>query len=1101
MAEEPAHKPALEADLDCSRSTIDRAIRRLESAGFVERTGEGYATTVTGRVAAENYRTYVAHQRAVDEATPVLSVLPPDCDLPPELLAGGSVDPADGDPHRAFERVGRALRDAERYRGVLPCLADSRHLRLLHARVVEDGLDADLAVAPDLADRLREEFPGLVAGLLDAPSCALRRAETPPYGLVVTDGDEGTAALLATYDEGTLAGTVENDAPAAIDRAREAVTAAVGGGSDVDPPDDRGDPGTTLIADRTARRRALTAAGVTRLDRTYFTERTPNDPETAWRLGFSLTDIYYGYAVDRADTDAGDPVADHSPDIDAAPAPTASALLADRLAGNPQVVIGPPGAGKTTLCRSVACRWVESGRGPVFYRDAAGAGGDLVEAIDAVTGGDRSGNALVVVEAATSAPEQFLELVGAARDDPSLTVLGEARERDWHETVDGMSEPRLREHARRDLATYRPPAVDERTCRRAVAAFERVTGREVPLSPSELHDRVENEGGVGEMHVLSYQIVAHAASAPWLDDPVGPSVLDEDVRAAYEALAPAARDDETLPMEVALLVATLTAAEEPVTPGILHAVAAARGADERTDRAHRRVEAVIEELDGRMLVVADDQRRYRTQHRQWATRFLERALDRAERETVALFERATNAVLSVADDEKRRRQTERWLGRESPAVRRFADGEAVDEFVETLFGLAFTRSSLAPLVGTTEHSGLDLSVCSPATRLEAISCRGKTWYDAGDPDRGEAELSTLCERAADVDVDAETRATYLAEGYRGLGEVVVDRGETEAAREHLERSLDAARDASPRHEVGAHNSLAWVAMTVDEYDRAESRLETALSVAEGIGPCGDHSDALYYRARLEQFRGDLAAAEEWLAETVEMDRAVGNEQNVSSSLKLRGDIAKERGDHERAARLYRRSVELKRDVRDRQGMAQTLFDFADLRLERGDHEAAETAFERSLEIARENDMTRHEGRVRGGLGRLAVERGDLGAAERQFRTQRQVHDDLNHRRGVAAADAGLGDVAVERGDYERARESYRESVATYRAIDDVRRRAEVTEKLADACRAAGDESAAAEWLATGREFAEAAGLDEWTTTFADRGDDLGAVEAGETPDE
>jgi uncharacterized protein HemY len=146
-------------------------------------------------------------------------------------------------------------------------------------------------------------------------------------------------------------------------------------------------------------------------------------------------------------------------------------------------------------------------------------------------------------------------------------------------------------------------------------------------------------------------------------------------------------------------------------------------------------------------------------------------------------------------------------------------------------------------------------------------------------------------------------------------------------------------------------------------------------------------------------------------------------------------------------------------------------------------------------------MARHEGRVRGGLGRLAVERGDLGAAERQFRTQRQVHDDLNHRRGVAAADAGLGDVAMERGDHERARESYRESVATYRAIDDVRRRAEVTEKLADACRAAGDESAAAEWLATGREFAEAAGLDEWTATFADRGDDLGPVEAGETPDE
>ena len=167
LAESPAHKPRLEDDLDCSRSTIDRAIRRLEAAELVERTSEGYVATPTGRVAVDRYCEYLSDQHGVDAARAVLSSLPADCAVPTDLVVGGETVEAAESSGRAFERLGRRLRDANRYAAALPEVGDSRHLRLLHSRVTDGELSTRLLLDDDLVDRLAAEFPGLVADLVD----------------------------------------------------------------------------------------------------------------------------------------------------------------------------------------------------------------------------------------------------------------------------------------------------------------------------------------------------------------------------------------------------------------------------------------------------------------------------------------------------------------------------------------------------------------------------------------------------------------------------------------------------------------------------------------------------------------------------------------------------------------------------------------------------------------------------------------------------------------------------------------------------------------------------------------------------------------------
>jgi tetratricopeptide (TPR) repeat protein len=100
------------------------------------------------------------------------------------------------------------------------------------------------------------------------------------------------------------------------------------------------------------------------------------------------------------------------------------------------------------------------------------------------------------------------------------------------------------------------------------------------------------------------------------------------------------------------------------------------------------------------------------------------------------------------------------------------------------------------------------------------------------------------------------------------------------------------------------------------YGRARDRLEEALVVAEDLGVCGARSETLYYFARLEQFQGNLEAAEEY----------------------------------------YRRSLTLSREVGDSQGIAHVLFNAGEVALQRGRTDEAGDAFERSLELAREQDQ-------------------------------------------------------------------------------------------------------------------------------------------------
>lgn len=163
----PRQKCELADDLEESRSTIDRALRELEDAGFVERADRGYRTTLTGELALEAYRRYSARLDGLLSARDALDPLPTDAALDGALFEEATVSlPTSCSPHAPVEALESLLADADHARvfatAVIPAYVD-----IYHEKIVEEGMTADIVCAEGVFDWIlsrREEELAAIAG-------------------------------------------------------------------------------------------------------------------------------------------------------------------------------------------------------------------------------------------------------------------------------------------------------------------------------------------------------------------------------------------------------------------------------------------------------------------------------------------------------------------------------------------------------------------------------------------------------------------------------------------------------------------------------------------------------------------------------------------------------------------------------------------------------------------------------------------------------------------------------------------------------------------------------------------------------------------------
>ncbi|HEV8639323.1 MAG TPA: tetratricopeptide repeat protein [Chloroflexota bacterium] len=166
--------------------------------------------------------------------------------------------------------------------------------------------------------------------------------------------------------------------------------------------------------------------------------------------------------------------------------------------------------------------------------------------------------------------------------------------------------------------------------------------------------------------------------------------------------------------------------------------------------------------------------------------------------------------------------------------------------------------------------------------------------------------------------------------------------------------------------------------------------------------------------------GDSAAARGFLAESLAIRRAIGDEEGVASTLANLGTEAMRRGVTGAARAFFEESLALRRRLGPARAVAASLSQLGNVAWLEEDYAAATALFEESLAGFEAAGSDWDVGSALGNLGFVALARGDPAAARRRLEESLELWQRLGYRRGLAMLLLGFAALSAHEGHARRA---------------------------------------------------------------------------------
>ncbi|WP_256301253.1 tetratricopeptide repeat protein [Haloarchaeobius salinus] len=1014
-------------ELDVSRSTVNRALRELEDAGWVERADDGYVRTTTGSLALQKYRDQVTALDAVQTHADALSPLPGDTLLDPAVLADATVETvADADPFELVGRLRSAFEDANAVRGAWPAVTDDRTVSAL-ATLADDRGAVALGVDETVHATMRSVAP-TVFGQTGTEHCRVETSDDVParLGVFLVDGPDDRRVLVTIYDG---AGTIHAVADVPANDAVSSWATSVFDTTGV-PSFDRTavvspivTAGSEAPAWHDETQDVLRSQGFVPVDASTLAHDGEWSPGAMLRTTPTLAAVAAGQTLDREHV------------VDGQRREVSVDLVDALAAGGNLALVGPPGSGKSTVCKAVACRWRDRGIGPVCYResDSAAVLDDPLTLASSLE--TASGTPLVVVEdAVRPTANAIFETVEQLTDE--VAFLFDSRRSEWASPPEPL-DPR-RESLRRDGVEFVPvPGLDDEERERLHHHVEAIVDGPIPPFDEFVADedsaddslgtpRAAGSKGAGELLTLAHRY-GHAADISLERDRRAASPLSRNVRDVYDAVA----DDRDV-LVVATLVNVLNAAGLPVDRDLLDALALV---DDGPD-GHA-VETAVDVLEGRMLF--PDENGMEVVHDEWSHRFLTHLVE--EREDASahrVFAASVNPLFRLVTEPDLREELVRYRQGDAPTVAAFDDSPDHwrDVVVDRVYDLGRDSPSLASLYGHPKYTELTLpDSCSTLCRRRALVGRAQMHVNAGEFEAGRQECERIVEIAAAL--EPERKGTLLRARSLELRSIIAEhKGEFDRSRELAEQSLALVREVDDRKgEASVLNGLGLVAWYQGDIDEAERRLRDALAIYDEVQVKETESSVLSHLGIIQWERGNLEKAVEFFEASHHIRHEIGARRKaISTSINL-GVAARDRGDLDEAVGRLRGAVEEARllGVAKQESNANRALGNA-LRW-RGEFDGSAEHLERALEIARDEELRYHECRALRGLAATRRERGELGESERLLDACDELATDVGDGRDTALARAHRGLLVLAHGAPDEASTVLGEAVETLESLD------------------------------------------------------------------
>lgn len=218
LAEGPRRKREIEPNLDCSRSTLDRALRSLSDLGLVERCNGKYRLTLRGRLALQEYERFADRMCGIQRAAPVVDSLPPNCPLCPAVLEDCDViTPDRSAPSRPVERYLSDVREAAAIRAVGRVVTD-RYVAAFREAIIDEDAEARITLAESGIRRLLTGHRAFLERTLSLDRFELREIdEEPPFSFCVLQQPETTLVSIMVYSANGASGYLRSDSTEAVE--------------------------------------------------------------------------------------------------------------------------------------------------------------------------------------------------------------------------------------------------------------------------------------------------------------------------------------------------------------------------------------------------------------------------------------------------------------------------------------------------------------------------------------------------------------------------------------------------------------------------------------------------------------------------------------------------------------------------------------------------------------------------------------------------------------------------------------------------------------------------------------------------------------------
>jgi class 3 adenylate cyclase/tetratricopeptide (TPR) repeat protein len=195
----------------------------------------------------------------------------------------------------------------------------------------------------------------------------------------------------------------------------------------------------------------------------------------------------------------------------------------------------------------------------------------------------------------------------------------------------------------------------------------------------------------------------------------------------------------------------------------------------------------------------------------------------------------------------------------------------------------------------------------------------------------------------------EAAAASRAHGI--FGRVFGRIGDSERARENLERSVELARDSDPAEAVRALLTLGYhLEISEADYAEAASAYHDALKLAVKTGDLPSQVELHAALAQLATYRGDWEAVERETNASATLAEREGLTGKLCFPYVMRGALRWREGDFPASAELLRRAAELAEQVGRSEVAFQALFWLAASLRQRGDYADADTELSRALDL-------------------------------------------------------------------------------------------------------------------------------------------------------